>query len=598
MRVPLSWLLEFTDCALPVEEIARRLTLAGLEVEGIERIGVFSRDVIVGAILGCTAHPRSDQLRIVELDLGAGRRASAVTGAPNIAEGATGARVPVALPGGVLIDPKADGFDLYEVGARPVLGVESSAVLCSEKELGLSEDHSGVLVLDPGAEPGTPVIDHRPPGPDALADIVLEIAILPSQGRCLSIIGVARELAAVARSSFRISLDAEHIPLKADAFDIEIRDPDLCPRYSGYVLEGLSVKPSPLWMQRRLVLAGHKPYNNLVDVTNYILAELGQPMHAFDLDRLPARNIIARRARPGETMYTLDQKLDEGPEGEKDPPRVLDDSVLLITSADEPVAVGGVIGGLESQIHEDTTNILLEAASFDPISIRRTMSLLKVTTESSVRFSRGVDPALTLVALQRAAHLLKEIAGARPAGAIADRYPRPREARRLEVRRESICRTLGMDLPAEEISSALARLGFEIDAGRTDEETIAVGIPGFRSDVEIAADVAEEVIRVIGFDRLPARRLAEPLPRQRRSPSWEIRFGLRDRLVGAGLQDTISYSLTTPAAEKPLLPPWRGDGASPPYVEILNPASRERTSMRRTLLSGLMEAVARNHRHR
>ncbi len=605
MRVPLSWLRDFNDCDLPAEDLAERLTLSGLEVEGIEKIGVHSHRVLVAEITLATDHPQADNLRVVRLSLGGDETVTAVTGAPNIRAGMEGVKVATALPGAILVDAKAETFDMYTVAAHPVMGIESNAVVCSEKELGLSDDHSGVLIVESKkAKPGDVLIDHEKPRPDGEADVVLDIAILPNYGRCLSIVGMAREVAALTRTSFQLVLDAEHVVSNPNAFDIRIEEPDLCSRYSGYVLGGVSVRPSPRWMQRRLALSGHKPINNLVDVTNYVMTELGQPMHAFDLDRLPARNIVVRRARPGETMHTLDQKPDgdAGDGQETPPPRALDESTLLITSGEQPVAVAGVIGGLDSQIYPDTTNILLESANFDAVAIRKAMSSLKVTTESSYRFSREVDPALTTAAIQRATYLLKEIADAQPAGALRDCHPRPRASREIEITPEQICRSLGMELESDEIESALRRLGFRIEEteeGR-EEGKIVVDVPGFRPDVTIPADVAEEVIRVVGFDRLELKRLAEPLPTQRRNVPWEIKQTIRDLLVGAGLQDVINYSLIAAAAEKRLHieSDAKDHAKDPPYVEMMNPTGQERSVMRRTLLGGLMETVVRNHRLR
>jgi phenylalanyl-tRNA synthetase beta chain len=594
MRAPLSWLRDFTDCALPVEEIARRLTAGGLEVEAIQRIGGFSRQVLVATVARVIDHPRGRGLRIAELELGGGRRATAVTGAPNIAAGSSGQKVAAALPGAILIDPKAAAFELFEVEPREVLGVSSNAVICSEKELGLADEHGGALILEPEAPEGRPLEEHRKPGPEAAADIVLDIAILPNYGRCLSIIGIARELAGLTRSSFRLHVEAEYLPLDPRAFAVTIAAPELCSRYSACAVLDVKVEPSPAWMQRRLALAGLKPINNLVDVTNYVMLELGQPMHAFDLDRLPAPAIEVRRARPAEAMHTLDQK--PGEDGAMPPPHPLDPSLLLITSGGRAVAVAGVIGGRESQVFPETRAILLESANFDAIATRRAMMALRIATDSGVRFSREVDPALTVIAIQRAVRLLEEAGGYGAAGPIADVYARPAEARHIAVTAAEISRTLGVALGDGEIAAALERLGFTVsteEGGRLD-----VRIPGFRTDVSIAADLAEEVIRAIGFDRLEPRLLDEPLPRQRRNVSWEMRKRLRAALVGCGLQEVLNYSLTTPEAERLLRAGGGQQGEDPPYVRIVNPSTQERSAMRRTLLAGVLECAARNHRLR
>jgi len=595
MRVPLSWLRDFNDCELPAEDLGDVLTRAGLEIEAIDRIGAFSREVVVAVIIEATDLPERD-LRHVRLDIGDGRTADAITAAPNITTDSVGAKVPAALPGALVIDSKADSFAIVEIAAREFLGIESGAVLCSEKELGLSDDHTGVLVLETDAAPGTPIESVTPPAPDAPADIVLEVAILPNYGRCLSIVGMAREVAALTRTGFKLELGAEPLPIQADAFPIAIDCPDLAPRYSGFVLEGAEIRPSPDWLQRRLVLCGLKPYNNLVDVTNYVMLEIGQPMHAFDLDRLPKRNITVRRARPGETMYTLDQSVEEGPDGEREPPRELDESIPLITSGDVPVAIAGVIGGLDSEVETTTKNLLLESANFDFIAIRKAMSKLKVITDAGTRFSRQVDPATTVVAIQRATHLLREIAGAEPKGAIGDCYPSPAARREVDVALANIYRSLGIEIPAAEVVAALERLGFAVET--VDEGNIRVAIPGFRPDIEREADVAEEVIRVVGFDRLESKLLDEPLPTQRPNTAWKMRSSIRSALVGCNLHDTLNYSLTTPESEARLLAAEADPPAPPPYVTLVNPSSQERTSMRRTVLGSLLENVALNHRNR
>ncbi len=594
MRVALSWIRDFNDCDLPAEEIADILTRAGLEVESIDRVGVYSHEVVVGEILE-VEDIDGTKLRKIELDLGDDQRATAVTGAPNIDASIVGKKVPVATPGAILIDAKSEEFALLDVAARDFRGIASNAVLCSLKELGVSDDHSGVLVLEDDMTVGDRIAKVLEPSGDIAADIVLEIAILPNYGRCLSIVGMAREIAGLTRTNFKLELAAEPLPLdpKCKSFDVKIEAPDIAPRYSGFVLKGVEVKPSPEWMQRRLALSGLKPINNLVDVTNYVMLELGQPMHAFDLDTLPAQNITVRRARPGETMYTLDQVTEDT---EADEPRELDESILLITSGDEPVAVAGVMGGLHSQVRDETKNLLLESANFDFIAIRKAMSKLKLITDSSTRFSRQVDPSTTVVAIQRSVNLLREVAGAEPEGAIADCYPTPAQRRSLTVKVHDISRTIGVQLTSEEVGSALARLGFTIE--ESDEHEVTIGIPGFRPDVTQTADVAEEVIRIIGFDRLEPRMLHEPLPRQTKNPQWELRKKVRGAFVGCGLHDCVNYSLTTPAAEARLLAGEAEKGEEPPYVTLLNPGSQERSSMRRTILGSLLENVVRNHRNR
>ena len=596
MRLPLSWLKEFNETDLSVEDLADLLTRAGLEVEAIERIGIYSDRVVVGEILEVRPIAETKGLHEVDLQLGEGQQGTAVTGAPNITIDSTGAKAPVALSGAILLDSKSESFALTAVKPREFRGVQSSIVLCSEMELGLSDDHSGVLLLDEKAEAGGSLGDLLEIPADCAADVVFEIDILPNYGRCLSIIGIAREVAALTRTPFKLEIKAEHLPADPEAFKVSIEDPALAPRYSGLVLEEVKVEPSPAWMQRRLALAGLSPINNLVDVTNYVMVEMGQPMHAFDLDKLPEQEITVRAAQAGETLFTLDQEpASEDGEGEK--PRELDESTLLITSGGQPVAVAGVIGGLDSEISDGTARVLLESANFNFISIRKAMSKLKLMTDAATRFSRQIDPAQTVTAIQRAVHLLQEIGGAKASGAISDCYPEPAETRSLTVQNSDITRNLGVELEDGEIASALERLGFTADT--PGEGTIQISIPGFRPDVSHSADIAEEVIRVIGFDRLEGRLLNEPLPSQRRNESWELRKKIRSVLTGCGLSDVLNYSLTTPEAEARLLAGEPPADQLPAYVQVMNKKeSQDRSSMRRTVLGSLMENIATNHRER
>ena len=596
MRLPLSWLKEFNETDLSVEDLADLLTRAGLEVEAIDRIGIYSDSVVVGEISEVRPIPETDDLHEVDLLLGDDRQGTAVTGAPNITPDSTGSRVPVALAGAILLDSKSDSFALTTIKAREFRGVKSSIVLCSELELGISEDHSGVLVLDDSAEVGSIARDQVEIPGDCSADVVFDIDILPNYGRCLSIIGIAREVAALTRTRFKLEIKAEHLSTDPEAFKVSIENPELSPRYSGLVLEDVKVEPSPRWMQRRLALAGVSAINNLVDVTNYVMIEMGQPMHAFDLEKLPAEEITVRAAREGETLFTLDQEpAEEG--GEGDAPRELGESTLLITSGDQPVAVAGVIGGLDSEISESTGKVLLESANFNFIAIRKAMSELKLKTDASTRFSRQVDPAQTVTAIQRACHLLLDIGGAKPAGLIADCYPQPEQGRSIKIQNSDISRNLGVELKDEDISSALERLGFSAEI--PEKGSIEISIPGFRPDVSHSADIAEEVIRVLGFDRLEGRLLNEPLPSQLRNDSWELRKKVRSVLTGCGLSDVLNYSLTTPEAEGRLLAGEAEPGEQPPYVQVMNKKeNQDRSSLRRTLLASLMENVATNHRER
>ena len=441
MRVPLGWLRDYVTIDAPLDAMAERLTLGGLEVTAIEWVGEeWDREkILVGQVIAVHAHPNADRLVLVTVDYGAIEPIEVVTGAPNLRIGDSGQRVVFAQEGARLIDPYADELQYKTLKRAKIRGVSSSGMVCSEKELGISDEHTGILVLPEDAPVGKPFVEYW-------GDTVLEVELTPNLAYCLSMTGIARDAAALTGSEVHWqepTVRAEGEPIE-DKIDIEIEDPDLCPRYSAALITGVTIGPSPMWMQRRLILAGMRPINNIVDITNYVMLEWGQPLHAFDYRLLRSRQpggpptIIVRRARAGEKMSTLD-----GVE------RTLTDEMLLITDGGGPVAVAGVMGGLESEISEDTVDILLESANFYNISIRRTAAALKLPSEASQRFGKGVDPELTLVALRRAAELMRKLAGGTVAKGLADAYPKKATRKVLDFRTSEIERVLGITLGPE-----------------------------------------------------------------------------------------------------------------------------------------------------
>jgi len=587
MLVTLSWFPEYVHVNLPLEELADRLTYGGLEVNAIERIGEnWSRECIfVARVVQVRQHPDADRLVLVTLDYGQEKPIEVVTGAPNLHVGDKGQKVVFATVGARLIDPYAETLQYKTLKPSKIRGVQSEGMVCSEKELGISDEHTGILILPDDAPVGMPFADYW-------GDVVLDIDLTPNLARCLSVTGVARETAALTGVANRLPtprVQAEGQPI-AGQVEIVIQDPDLCPRYSAALIKGVTIKPSPQWLQRRLTLAGMRPINNIVDITNYVMLEWGQPLHAFDYRRLRPRTaggpptIIVRRARDGEPMKTLDNV-----------DHTFTSDMLLITDGGGPVGVAGVMGGLESEVADDTVDILLEAAHFDYISIRRTSSALKIPSEAAYRFGRGVDPELTITALHRAADLMRELGGGVVAQGFADVYPGKKPTQVIDLPVSEVKRLLGIELNAAKVAEMLGALGFGCEIIAGEPPVVRTIVPSFRLDVSIPADLIEEIARMYGYDRLPTTLLPDELPAQQRNFDLEMEERVRDILVGCGLTETISYSLTNLESVARLTP----NGAPPDaggYIQVANPLNRNQEYMRQTLMNTSLETVAYNLR--
>ena len=605
MRVPLSWLKEYVDITLPVEELAERLTLAGLEVAAIERIGAeWDRDkIFVGEILEVKPHPNADRLVLAVVNYGRGAPMTVVTGAPNIRVGEKGHKVAFATVGARLIDGYSEEKRYMTLKPSKIRGVPSEGMVCSEKELGISDDHEGIILLEDDAPVGMPLADY-------LGDVVLDIDLTPNLARCLSVIGVAREVAALTGQRAQIPAPmalAQGAPIDGQ-IEILIEDPDLCNRYSAMLVRDVKIGPSPKWMQRRLTLAGMRPINNIVDITNYVMLEWGQPLHAFDYDLLRPRRaggppaIIVRRAKPGERMTTLDGV-----------DRDLTPEMLLITDGSGPVAIAGVMGGLESEVTEQTRNILIESANFHAINNRRTSQALKLVSEASIRFSRGIPASRTEPAVTRAAELMRTLAGGVVAKGFADNYPVPQKQQTVRLRPAQAGRVLGVEMTADEVKATLERLEFECAPA---PDGLDVKVPLHRLDVEIEADLLEEIARMVGYDRIPTTRLRDELPPQRNNPPLELARRVRNTLVGCELYEALTYSFVGAEDQDRLLPPASRADVSVRAVEpgphlremlpcilaadacirLANPMTPERTTMRTTLLASLLAVTAANLR--
>lgn len=582
MRVSWNWLSEHVDLdGLTASEVADKLTMSGLEVEEIHEIGADLDGIVVGRVVTCGPHPDADKLRVTTVDAGQEEALPVVCGAPNCAEGIL---APIALPGATM----PAGFKIKKSKLR---GQPSHGMLCSSSELGLDEDHDGLLLLDDAA-PGTPIAEAL-----GIRDTVIELSVTPNRGDALSIRGVAREVAALFGRATKAPPSFAVPPAQgavADHVAIRIDDPAGCRRYAGSVLEDVRVGPSPAWLKNRLRALGQRPVNNLVDVTNYVLFELGQPLHAFDLDQLAGPEIVVRDAREGETVTTLD--------GQE---RAVEPGDLLICDAQRPVAVAGVMGAANSEIGDDTSRVLIEIANFDPSRVRRTKSKLKLFTESSFRFERGVDVSAIPAVMQRTielicatqaelGHTCKVIEG------TVDVYPRPYEAPRITLPSDLPQRILGTEVSGQRASEILVSLGVP---ARLDGATIVVDVPAFRPDLERPIDLVEEVGRVLGFDKLPSKPLVGALgfePAHRATPPVEqpsdpvlspariARLArLRAAAVDSGYFEAVNWAMSDPAKLQTL----RGDE---PTLRLQNPLGEETSVLRTTLLAGLLTNVAHN----
>jgi phenylalanyl-tRNA synthetase beta chain len=575
MKISYHWLQEYVDCGqVPVEEIAHMLTMVGLEVEGEETFSFrVPETVVVGKILRCERHADASNLFICQVDVGSSAPVTIVCGAPNTQAGLT---VPVALsdttlPNGMLVK------------TATIRGVVSQGMICAEDELGISEDHTGIIVLPEDAPIGQPVTRDMFGFVD---DTVLEIGLTPNRGDCLSHFGVARELATLLDLPLRKpSIDyAEEGGEVAEIASVAIDDPDLCYRYTASVISDVTIGPSPAWLRQRLERIGVRSINNVVDVTNYVMMELGQPLHAFDLEMLEEQRIVVRRAQPDERFTTLD-----------DTERQLDDAVLMIADGKRSVAIGGVMGGQNSEVSDTTTQILLESAYFAPPGIRSTSKKLGLMTEASYRFERYIDLLSVDVALKRATKLIAELAGGKVAKGIIDVFPHTDTSTTIPFRPERVRQILGVDVAPEKSCEILSRLGFTVTAQtQTDssQQHFQVEAPSYRPDVTREIDLIEEIGRIYGYDNIPTRLPSGEIPPSIEQPSRVIETKIRDLLVSQGMHEIVTYSFFDQQSLENLLV-----SEMPPYnraVPLQNPLNVEQDILRTTLLPGLLKTVALN----
>ncbi len=593
MKVSYNWLKEYVRLGQSPEELAETLTMGGLEVEDVERTGSSIDGVVVGRVLDVRAHPNADRLRLCDVDIGEGDPVQIVCGAPNVA---TGQKAPVAKIGATLMLPDRDDPDkrtAVKIKRAKLRGEVSEGMVCAEDELGLSDDHGGIMVLPDEAKVGTPFEEYlRREGVEA-SDAVFDVAITPNRPDAASHIGVARDLAALTGTALRkpkIEIPRDGGEAAAE-IRVEILSPETCPRYVAMVVRGLTVGESPNWLKSRLTAIGLRPRNNLVDITNFVLHEVGQPLHAFDLDQIGGRTIRVRLTEDETPFTTLDDKERKLPPG-----------TMMIADADRDVAIAGVMGGENSEVSDKTTNVLIESAYFDPTSIRKTAKALGLQTDASYRFERGVDRDGQVWAAARAAQLMVDLAGGELVPGLVDVRAREFEARVIEVRSSRIDALLGIHVPIDEAKSLLEAIGFHIEQRTTvDDAVLACTVPSFRPDVEREVDVIEEVVRLYGFDRISEPKQSVALNKTPRAPAEDrLRRSCRSHLSGLGFREIYTNSmLRRDLAERfsvTLL-----DRAEPPsengVVETLNPISREMSAMRPSLLPGALNVTSYNRKH-
>ncbi len=566
MRVPLSSLREYCDPPLSTAEVADRLNLTGSEVGRVERVGVGRPDgFVVGRVELVAPHPNADRLSVCIVDDGSGSPRTIVCGAPNVAAGQT---VAVARPGAVM-----------PLGEATLRGVTSSGMILAEDEVGVGEDHAGIMVLGDGAQPGAPLAEHLP-----IADDVLDLEIAPNRPDCLSVYGIARELHAATGAPLAEDPTAHDPEPSAsgaaeDHASVEIADPDICLRFTARVFEDVRIGPSPLWLKAFLSAAGQRPISNVVDITNYVMLLCGQPLHAFDLDRVRGGRIVIRKAEPGETMTTLDAV-----------DRTFEPPTALVCDAEGPSGIGGIMGGAVSEVSDSTTRVLMEAATWVGTNILSSSSRLGLRTEASTRFEKQLHPDLAMAAQRLASRLMVELCGARLVPGTIDAYPAPVEPLVVQLRPERVGRLLGVEIRQEEMVATLERLGFGL-AGM-ESGALQLEVPSWRSaDVQREADLIEEVGRIHGLDSLPATLPSRRWAVGRLTPTQLLRRRLEDALRDRGLSEAVAYSFISPAT----LDRLRIGGPEP--VGLANPLSEDQSVMRPLLLPGLLDAARHNAAH-
>ncbi len=568
MKISYNWVREIAPVDWSADEMADRLTLAGTACETVIDLSAGFAKMVVGKVETCGPIEESDHLRHATVNVGE-QSLNIICGAPNVAAGQL---VAVALVGAVM----PDGM---KISRRKMFGIESEGMILSERELGLSDEHEGIIVLADGLEVGAPLSSIY-----GLNDYMLEFELTPNRPDSMSAIGIARDVAALAGCEMRrpeVSLTEEQ-EKTSDSIEVIIEDAEFCPRYTARIVKNVKIGPSPKWLRDKLAASGQTSINNVVDVTNYVMLEFGEPLHAFDLAQFASGKVVIKRAKSKEKFVTLDEV-----------EREVDESVLMITNGSESLAAGGVMGGLHSSVTNATKDILLEAAYFDASLIRKSRRKLGLSTDSSARFERGVDPNLTVTAINRAAQLLVEVAGGSPLAGVVDNYPKSIEPLKVELRPARCHQIMGVKVESERIEEIL--VGLEMGVTRSDSgEALVVTVPTFRPDITREIDLIEEVTRIIGFDNIPTTKGYLAATDNRKSEAVEkqddLVVTLRQTLLGIGFNEICGSGLADGRLLE-LIDPEK------PQIEVANPISDEFGSMRNSLAYSLLNAARVNVTH-
>ncbi len=587
MKISYNWLSQYVKTNKNIEQIADILTQTGLEVEGLDQVEMVTgglHGLVVGHVVSKEKHPNADKLSVTKVDVGTGELLDIVCGAPNVAQGQ---KVVVATVGTTLFPIEGEPFKIKKGKIR---GEVSLGMICAEDEIGLGIDHDGIMVLDEKAKIGMPVAELF----NLENDVCIEIGLTPNRTDGMSHVGVARDLVAALHNMEGIDQEPKSQVTWPDVsgfktdnndltIDVQVQDAELCPRYCGVTLTNITLAPSPEWMQKRLKTIGIKPMNNVVDITNYVLHELGQPLHAFDAKKIAGNKIIVGTVNNKTKFTTLDEV-----------ERELNHEDLMINNEDEPMCIGGVFGGLSSGVSDTTTSIFLESAYFNPVSVRKSAKRHGLNTDASFRFERGVDPNMTVFALKRAALLMKEYAGAKISSEIIDLYPEPIADFEVDVKWENITRLIGFEIPKERIRNILNDLDIKVVS--EDDAGLKLAVPPYRADVKREADIIEEILRIYGFNNIPIPEKINASLSYSKKPNREKVLNIvADYLASNGYMEIMSNSLTKEKYGNEI----KVEHLNPEErVKILNPLSSDLGVMRQTLTYGALEAVLRNQNHK
>ncbi|MBS58302.1 MAG: phenylalanine--tRNA ligase subunit beta [Chloroflexi bacterium] len=586
MKIPISWIKKYIDPNMTPTELAHHLTMVGIEVAEVNEIGANweKSSLFVGEIKSIEPHPNADRLKLVSVLLTESNIEKVVCGAPNIQ---VGQKIIFATEGAILFNPRNQKTEPLK--AAKIRGIESKGMVCSELELQLSSDHEGILVLPESTPIGTPA-------KEILADAILDIEITPNRPDCLSVLGIVHEIAAITKTKFQkpdVLYQCEGLSI-AELASVTVENPEICNRYTGNVLTNVKIDESPKWLQDALTKSGQRPINNIVDITNFVMLEYGQPLHAFDLDKISGDKIFVRRAKTNESIKTLD--------GET---RKLTPEMLTISDELGPIGLAGIIGGTRAEIDSKTKNIFLESANFDSGNIRATRTDLKISTEASYRFERNIRPAITSFALKRATQMILEICGGVSSKEIIDQNYSKEVISPISVNKIKMKNLIGKDYSNDSITSVLISLGFEKSDPPTGlfntietieaksiperEETMWFTPPYWRSDISIEEDLIEEIVRISGYDEVPTEMLSSQIPHQRQNIKYDIREQAKDLLVASGMQEIISYPLISQQAIDKL-----GGVIQKNPLKIANQMSSEFVFARPTLRASMLQTLSYN----